>query len=76
MSEKVTAAPKTETPSKPTSWDLRSWLATVEELGELEHVSGAHWDVELGVSPRSTIGSVGPLCFSTTLSTTPQAIES
>ena len=48
MSEKVTAVPKTETPSKPTSWDLRSWLANVEELGELKHVSGAHWDVELG----------------------------
>ena len=30
------------------SWDLRSWMASVEELGELKHVSGAHWDVELG----------------------------
>jgi len=47
MSEKVTAVPKTETPSKPTSWDLRGWMAEVEELGELKHVSGAHWDVEL-----------------------------
>ena len=48
MSEKVTAVPKTETPSKPSSWDLRGWMAKVEELGELKHVSGAHWDVELG----------------------------
>ena len=28
--------------------DLRSWLARVEQLGELQHVSGAHWDLELG----------------------------
>ncbi len=48
MSEKVTAVPKTGTPSKPSSWDLRDWMAKVEELGELKHVSGAHWDVELG----------------------------
>ena len=28
--------------------DLRSWLARVEQLGELQHVSGAHWDLEIG----------------------------
>src|SRR5258708_251984 len=27
---------------------LRGWLDTVEKLGELERVSGAHWDVEMG----------------------------
>jgi len=28
--------------------DLRAWLATVEKLGELRHVRGAHWNLELG----------------------------
>ena len=28
--------------------DLRSWIARVEELGELQHVSGAHWNLEIG----------------------------
>jgi 4-hydroxy-3-polyprenylbenzoate decarboxylase len=28
--------------------DLRSWIARVEQLGELQHVSGAHWDLEIG----------------------------
>ena len=27
---------------------LRGWLETVEKLGELERVSGASWDVEMG----------------------------
>ena len=27
---------------------LRGWLDTVERLGELKRVSGAHWDVEMG----------------------------
>ena len=28
--------------------DLRDWLTAVEELGELKHVKGAHWNKELG----------------------------
>jgi len=28
--------------------DLRDWIARVERLGELQHVSGAHWDLEIG----------------------------
>ena len=28
--------------------DLRSWLAEVEKLGELRHVRGADWNLELG----------------------------
>src|ERR1700688_4193087 len=31
---------------------LRGWLDTVEELGELERVSGADWDVEMGAVTR------------------------
>ncbi|MQA09354.1 MAG: UbiD family decarboxylase [Pseudonocardiaceae bacterium] len=27
---------------------LRTWLEKVESIGELRHVKGAHWDVELG----------------------------
>ena len=28
--------------------DLRDWIARVERLGELQHVSGAHWNQEIG----------------------------
>jgi len=28
--------------------DLRDWLAEVEKLGELTHVRGADWNLELG----------------------------
>jgi UbiD family decarboxylase len=28
--------------------DLRAWIARVESLGELQHVSGAHWNQEIG----------------------------
>ena len=28
--------------------DLRDWIARIEELGELQHVSGAHWNLEIG----------------------------
>src|SRR5216110_2042941 len=28
--------------------DLRAWLAGVEQLGELRHVRGADWSLELG----------------------------
>jgi 4-hydroxy-3-polyprenylbenzoate decarboxylase len=28
--------------------DLREWIARTEQLGELQHVSGAHWDLEIG----------------------------
>src|ERR1700751_1053696 len=31
---------------------LRGWLDTVEKLGELERVSGASWDVEMGALPH------------------------
>ena len=30
------------------SRDLRSWIAEVEELGELKRIDGADWDVEIG----------------------------
>ena len=28
--------------------DLREWIARIESLGELQHVAGAHWDLEIG----------------------------
>ena len=28
--------------------DLRAWIARIESLGELQHVSGAHWNQEIG----------------------------
>src|SRR5262252_3566976 len=27
---------------------LRGWLDQVDQMGELQHVNGAHWDVEMG----------------------------
>ena len=30
------------------SCDLRDWLQRVFELSQLEHISGAHWDLEIG----------------------------
>lgn len=29
-------------------WDLREWLDKVDKMGELRHIKGAHWDVEMG----------------------------
>src|SRR4051812_33612378 len=28
--------------------DLRDWLRVVEQLGELQVIEGAHWDLEIG----------------------------
>lgn len=28
--------------------DLRAWMQQVDEIGQLEHVKGAHWDLEIG----------------------------
>jgi 4-hydroxy-3-polyprenylbenzoate decarboxylase len=28
--------------------DLRAWISRIESLGELQHVTGAHWDLEIG----------------------------
>ena len=28
--------------------DMRDWIARIESLGELQHVSGAHWNLEIG----------------------------
>lgn len=28
--------------------DLRQWLKQVESIGELKHIEGAHWDLEIG----------------------------
>lgn len=39
---------KTEIPGRVATQDLRDWLAFVEQLGELRHVRGAHWNLELG----------------------------
>ena len=46
--EKAPAASKPQTPSGLKNQDLREWLFAVEEMGELKHVKGAHWDLELG----------------------------
>jgi UbiD family decarboxylase len=40
--------------------DLRSWLSEVEALGELQHVSGAHWDHEIGAISELNYRRVPP----------------
>ena len=30
------------------SYDLRDWLKEVKRLEQLESISGAHWDLEIG----------------------------
>jgi hypothetical protein len=51
-----------------TSRRLRDWIARIDSLGEL-HVSGAHWDLEIGTISRSiTAASLLPRCSSTTSS--------
>ena len=36
------------TASRVTYRGLRGWLEQVQAMGELLHVNGAHWDVEMG----------------------------
>ena len=34
--------------NKLTSRDLRGWMAAVDQLGELQQLDGADWDIEIG----------------------------
>jgi len=36
------------TPQTGYACDLRTWLKDVEDLGQLERIAGAHWDLEIG----------------------------
>ena len=40
--------------------DLRDFLATLEQKGEIAHVSGAHWNLELGVLSELAFERQGP----------------
>jgi len=40
--------------------DLRDFLATLEQKGEVAHVSGAHWNLELGVLSELAFERQGP----------------
>jgi len=42
------AKPEMKTIETTNPCDLRDWLDNVEALGQLEHISGAHWDLEIG----------------------------
>ena len=43
------ARPERKHDQEPTAFDdLRVWLRQVEEIGQLERISGAHWDLEVG----------------------------
>ena len=35
--------------------DLRNWLGVVEELGELKHVEGADWNLEINFMMRHSL---------------------
>src|SRR5438045_3795494 len=40
--------------------DLRAWLAEVEKLGELRHVRGADWNLELGAISEMNVKKAVP----------------
>src|SRR3954465_8385029 len=40
--------------------DLRAWLAEVERLGELRHVRGADWNLELGAISELNVKKDAP----------------
>jgi UbiD family decarboxylase len=42
------AIAEAKAPITTSACDLREWLQAVEELGQLERISGAHWDLEIG----------------------------
>ena len=42
------AKPEAKTNETANACDLRDWLDGVEALGQLERISGAHWDLEIG----------------------------
>ena len=47
----VTSIPTPTTTTKETrrdSRDLRSWMAAVDQMGELKNINGADWDIEIG----------------------------
>src|SRR5262245_30721683 len=42
------AKPEIKTHETANACDLRDWLDSVERLGQLERISGANWDLEIG----------------------------
>ena len=32
--------------------DLRGWLELIDDVGELRHIDGAHWDEEIGAASQ------------------------
>ena len=42
------ARPELKTNETANAGDLRDWLDSVESLGQLERISGANWDLEIG----------------------------
>jgi len=40
--------------------DLRGWLQEIEKMGELKHITGAHWDKELGAISEIMAEGNGP----------------
>ncbi len=40
--------------------DLRDFIAKLEEEGEVKHISGAHWDLEMGVISELSFEDQGP----------------
>ena len=42
------AKPEMKTREIASAFDLRDWLKDVKRLEQLEQISGAHWDLEIG----------------------------
>ena len=52
------AKPEVKTNDATNACDLRDWLDGVQKLGQLEHISGAHWDLEIGALTEIPYGTV------------------
>ena len=44
----ATATATVSSPTTTNPCDLRDWLKEVKRLEQLEQISGAHWDLEIG----------------------------
>jgi UbiD family decarboxylase len=45
--------------------DLRQWITEVEKIGEIKHLKGAHWDLEIGTiySIANSLGQTSAILF-------------
>ena len=55
--------------------DLREWINLVEDLGELQVLEDAHWDLEIGVVAEEVISRKGPAMLFDRIADYPQGFR-